>query len=279
MQQSRIQSYFYRETEGFEISKLTLVETKSSYLWQVKCYLIETTQGISFYLFDGDTLPMNLYPVRHDESLDECYYKHVGLMSELCSNAVARNFIVDFLDSYSIFPILDRRIGEIEKDITLDKNSSQLSGIANQIRDCYLYLTNYLMNKVRSKNPSFKNDNFTDNLEEFLRIIIPGKQSDTRRNTINGIAQKGWKFNSELVHKESITVFDILVSLNIMKLIVSIVCNLVVGDDMPFNKIKCPTCHGENNSMINTDAKEYEYVCNDCNTHFAVPIESITKRI
>lgn len=138
-------------------------------------------------------------------------------MTELCSRSVADNFIVDFLDKYSIFPILDRRITEISADITLNKNASQLSGIANQIRDCYLNLTDYLMNKVRTHNPSFKNDNFTDNLEEFLRIVLPGSQSETRRNTINGIAQKGWKLNSELIHKDSTTVFDILTSLNVLR--------------------------------------------------------------
>lgn len=105
------------------------METKHSYLWQIKCYLIETKQNIRFYLFDGDTLPVNLYPIRENQSLDECYYLHIGLMTELCSRSVADNFIVDFLDKYSIFPILDRRITEISADITLNKNSSQLSGI------------------------------------------------------------------------------------------------------------------------------------------------------
>ena len=54
--------------------KISLVETKHSYLWQIKCYLIETKQNISFYLFNGDTLPVNLYPIRENQSLDECYY-------------------------------------------------------------------------------------------------------------------------------------------------------------------------------------------------------------
>lgn len=83
------------------------------------------------------------------------------------------------------------------------------------IRDCYLNLTYYLMNKIRTQNPNFKNDNFTDNLEEFLRILLPEKQSETRRNVINSIAQKGWKLNSELIHKDSTTVFDVLISFNI----------------------------------------------------------------
>lgn len=279
MKQSEIEAYFYAETEGFKISKITLVETKAAYLWIIKCYLIETTQGTSFYIFDGDALPTNLYPIRNNEPLEEYYYMHIGLMTELCSKSVSNNFILDFLGNYSIFPILDRRMTEIEKDITLDKNANQLSGIANQIRDCYLNLTDYLMNKNRSKNPSFKNDNFTGNLEEFLKIIIPGKKSDTRRNTINGIAQKGWKLNSELIHKDSVTVFDILTSFNILKLLVSIVCNLIVGNNMPFNRIKCPTCQGENYYLLPTASNKYEYVCKDCKTHFYVPLEEIVYRL
>lgn len=278
MKKSEIEAYFHDETKGLEISKISLVDTKHSYLWQIKCYLIETTQNIRFYLFDGDTLPVNLYPIRENQSLDECYYLHIGLMTELCSRSVADNFIVDFLDKYSIFPILDRRITEISADITLNKNASQLSGIANQIRDCYLNLTDYLMNKVRTQNPSFKNDNFTDNLEEFLRIVIPGSQSETRRNTINGIAQKGWRLNSELIHKDSTTVFDILTSLNVLRLIVSTISNLIVGNNMPFNKIKCPNCQGENYTIVKSCDKDYEYVCQNCKTHFSVALDDIIKK-
>ena len=279
MKQPEIEAYFYNETEGFEVSEITLVETKAAYLWTVNCYLIETVQGMNFYIFEGDSLPTNLYPIKSSGTLEEYYFMHIGLMTELCSRSVEKDFIIQFLDNYSIFPILDRRIVEIEKDITLEKNSSQLSGIANQIRDCYLNLTDYLMNKVRSKNPSFKNDNFTGNLEEFLKIIIPGKQSDTRRNTINGIAQKGWRLNSELIHKDSVTVFDVLISFNTLKLVISIVCNLIVGNNMPFNKIKCPTCEGEDYDLIKTDTEEFEYVCKNCNTHFYIPLDELVKNL
>ena len=279
MKRSEMEAYFYNETKDLDISDITLMDTKHSYLWEIKCYRIETKQNISFYLFDGDTLPVNLYPIREEDSLDECYYMHIGLMTELCSRSVSDNFIVDFLDKYSIFPILDRRITEIRADITLNKNASQLSGIANQIRDCYLTLTDYLMNRVRTQNPSFKNDNFTDNLEEFLRIVIPGSQSETRRSTINGIAKKGWKLNSELIHKDSTTIFDIMTSLNVLKLIISTISNLIVGNNMPFNKIKCPNCQSENYTMVKSSDKDYRYVCQDCKTQFSVALDEIIKKL
>lgn len=187
---------------------------------------------------------------------------------------------MNFLNDFTIFPVLDRRIYEISEDITLNKNSSQLSGIANQIRDCFLNLTDYLMNKVRTNNPDFKNDNFTANMEEFLKLILPGARSETRRNAINGIAQKGWKLNAELIHKDSVTVFDILISLNTLKLIISIINNLIVGNNMPFNKIKCPNCQGETNTLLkNSNIEGYEYVCKDCKTTFLVNLDEIIKDI
>jgi hypothetical protein len=280
MKESELLSYFKNETDGFVVKDITLVETKASYLWQVKCYLIETEQGTNFYVFDSDTLPLNLYPITNGFTLDMYYYMHIGLMSELCSQTTAKNFILDFLNDFSIFPVLDRRLSEISKDITLNKNASQLSSIANQIRDCYLNLTDYLMNKVRTHNPEFKNDNFKENLQEFLELILPGPRSETRRNTINGIAQKGWKLNAELVHKDSVTIFDILISFNTLKLIISIINNLIVGNNMPFNRIKCPNCQGEKNTVVkNSDCKEYEYVCKDCKTHFFVNPDKIIKNI
>lgn len=280
MKKDEILLYFENETDGFKVKNITLVETKASYLWQIKCYLIETEQGTDFYVFDGDTLPVNLYPITNGLTLDACYYMHIGLMTELCSRTTANNFILDFLRDFSIFPVLDRRLSEIEKDITLNKNANQLSGIANQIRDCYLCLTDYLMNRVRTHNPGFKNDNFTDNLGEFLKLIIPGSRSETRRNTINGIAQKGWKLNAELIHKDSVTVFDIMISFNTLRLIISIINNLIVGNNMPFNKVKCPNCQSEENTMVkNSDRKEYEYVCKDCKTHFFVNLDEIVKQI
>ena len=279
MDYSEIESYFYNETKDFEIESLTLAETKSTYLWTTECYLVKTKQGTNFYVFVCDSLPTNLYPVKESESLNELYYMHIGFMTELYSDSVANNFIKDFIGNYSVFPILDRRFDEIANDITLNKNSNQLSGIANQIRDCYLTLTDYLMNKVRTTNPDYKNANFTANIEEFLKLIIPGSQSETRRNVINRIAQKGWKFNSELVHKDSITVFDILTSFNIIRLITSTICNLLVGNNMPFNKIKCPNCQSEEYSLSKNSDKELACICKICNTHYNIALDSIIRDI
>lgn len=276
----KIKTYFYYEIDDLEITNIKLVETTNSYLYKIECYLINTDKNKDFYVFYGDTFPMNLYPVKEGETLNECLYKHIGFMSELCSKSVEDNFIVDFVKQYSIFPILDRKLGEIYKVLSFDKNASQLSGVANQIRDCYLNLSDYLMNKTRTKNPNYKNDNFTDNLQEFLTIILPGSQSETRRNVINGIAKKGWTLNSELIHKDSVTVFDIFISINIFQLVVSTVSNLIVGNNMPFNRIKCPHCNGEEYTMKKIDNEEkYEYVCSYCKTHFKVSIDEIIKDI
>lgn len=272
--------YFYMETAHAEISEIVLAETKDSYFDSINCFRIVTTEGQVFFIFNGDATLTNIYPARPDESLDECYYKHVGFMAEYASRAIGQNFVLDFIKDTSVFPILDRRMHEINADITLEKNASQLSGMANQIRDCYIILTDYLMNKVRSHNPEFKNDNFKDNLSEFLSYILPSKQSETRRNVINTIAQKGWKMNSELVHKDSVTVFDILISFNILQLVVSSVSNIIVGNNMPFNKIKCPRCKGENHIMQqDSESQGYKYVCESCGHVFDVSLDSIIKQI
>lgn len=229
--------------------KIKLVERKNSYLFLINCYYITTDEYFDFYIFHSDTIPTNIHPIRNGETLGECYYKHIGLMTELCSRSISNNFIVEFINKNSIFPILERKMKDIDKEITPSKNATQLKGTANQIRDCYLDLTDYLMNKYRTENPEFKNDNFKENYQEFLQKIMPGKQSEIRRNAINGIAQKGWKLNSELIHKDSVTLFDICISFNILQLIISTTSNLIVGDNMPFNKIKCPNCQSENFSM------------------------------
>lgn len=161
----------------------------------------------------------------------------------------------------------------------MEKNASELSGLANQIRECYLILTDYLMNKIRSQNIEFKNDNFKDNLSEFLAYVLPGKQSETRRNVISIIAQKGWKMNAELVHKDSVTIFDIMISFNILQLVVSTISNIIVGNNMPFNKIKCPYCKGENHSMLqDSESKEYYYICDDCKRKFKVSLDEMIKK-
>ena len=136
------------------------------------------------------------------------------------------------------------------------------------------------MNKTKTKNPNYKNDNFKDNLEEFLKYILPGPQSETRRNVINSIAQKGWKLTAELVHKDSVTIFDILVAYNILNLIISTVSNLIVGNNMPFGKIKCPSCMSENNhmQMSSDNDEQYIYKCEDCGQEFYVSLDDIIKR-
>lgn len=273
-----IKEYFYAETEGFHIKDVKLAERKDSYLFSIKCYYITTHEDYDFYVFYSDTIPTNIYPIRNGEILDECYYKYIGLMTELCSRSISNNFIVQFVNRNSIFPILERKMKDIDKEITPSKNATQLKGIANQIRDCYLYLTDYLMNKCRTENPEFKNDNFKDNYQEFLQKIMPGKQSETRRNSIIGIAQKGWKLNAELVHKDSVTLFDICISFNILQLIVSTTSNLMVGDNMPFNKIKCPNCQSENFSMRQDSArKEYVYACKDCKTIYSLEMKEMLR--
>ena len=274
------EDYFYAETADMKISKIDLVETKYSYFDTVNCFRVITTEGYTFYIFNGEATLTNIYPAREDESLVECYYKHVGFITEYASNALNQNFLLNFIKDTTVFPILDRQMKEIESEITLEKNASQLSGLVNQIRDCYITLTDYLMNKVRSRNNDFKNDNFKDNLAEFLTYVLPGSQSETRRNVINTIAQKGWKMNAELVHKDSVTVFDIMVSFNILQLVVSSISNIIVGNNMPFNKIKCPRCKGEKHIMQqDSESKDYQYICEDCGCKFAVSLDEIIKKL
>lgn len=274
-----VKAYFYAETKDIEIDTIELVDTKHSYFDTVDCYHISTDKGIEFYVFTGDTTLTNLYPILPGQTLNECYYMHVGFIAEYSSVAINRNFILDFIKNTTVFPILDRRMHEIADELAPEKNASQLSGIANQIRDCYITLTDYLMNKHRTHNPDFKNDNFKDNLEEFLKIILPGKQSESRRNTINIIAQKGWKLNSELVHKDSITVFDLLISFNILQLVVSSLSNVITGNNMPLNKIKCPRCKGEHHILQqNSDKSDYEYVCKSCGCIFDISFDDLIKK-
>ncbi len=278
MNESEIKSYFENETDGFVLTKIQFIEEKNSYLFATKCYLIETDKKFNFYLFDSDTIPINLYPVCDNLSLEMHYYMHIGLMSELISRSVSNNFILSFIDTHSIFQILDRRLYEIESEIKLEQNANQLSGIANQIRDCYVTLSNYLMNRIRTNNTNFKHDAFIANLEEFLKLILPGTSSETRRNTINGVAQKGWKLNSELIHKDSITIFDIMISLNILKLIISIINNLITGNDMPFNKVKCPKCESEDYTILkNSTTVEYNCICELCKTNYYFSLDDVIK--
>lgn len=278
LNKDEVREYFYNETEDFEISSMELVETKHSYFDTIDCYRISTVQGFDFYVFTGETTLTNIYPVRNEQTLLELYYLHVGFIAEFSSMAISRNFILDFIKDTSIFPILNRRMHEISQELAPGKNASQLSGLANQIRDCYITLSDYLMNKLRTSNTAFKNDNFKDNLEEFLKIVLPGKQSEVRRNVLNTIAQKGWKLNSELIHKDSVTVFDLLISFNILQLVVSSVSNIIVGNNMPFNKIKCPRCKGENHILQqNSKNAQFEYVCEACNYTFEVSLDEIIK--
>ena len=275
---NEIEHYFYSETEGLEISEIVLEDTKHSYFDTVLCYRVLTTQGLTFYVFSGDSTLTNLYPLREGETLDECYYRHIGFMAEYASRVLESNFLVHFLKDTSVFPILKRRMAEIEKDIDLERNSNQLSGLANQIRDCYLILTDYLMNKNRTHNSAFKNDNFKDNLKEFISYILPGNNSERRRNVVNTIAQKGWDLNSELIHKDSVTVFDILISYNILQLVVSTISNIVVGNNMPFNKIKCPSCKGERHVLKSTlSNSSFIYICQDCGYEFEVSMDELIK--
>lgn len=273
-----VKDYFYTETKDIKITTITLVETKYSYYDTIDCYHITTDKDVEFFVFTGDSTLTNLYPVLPGQSLTECYYMHVGFIAEYSSKAINRNFILDFIKDTTVFPILDRRMKEIADELDAGKNASQLSGLANQIRECYITLTDYLMNKLRTNNPNFKNDNFKDNLEEFLKIVLPGKQSETRRNTLNTIAQKGWKLNSELVHKDSITVFDLLISFNILQLVVSSLSNVITGNNMPLNKIKCPRCKGEDHILQqNSINKNLEYVCESCGFTFDVSLTELIK--
>ena len=123
-----IRDYFYTETRDLAIESIELVETKNSYFDTIDCYHVSTVQGIDFYIFTGDTTLTNLYPVKTGQTLNECYYMHVGFIAEYSSRVINRNFILDFIKDTTIFPILDRRMREISDELAPEKNASQLSG-------------------------------------------------------------------------------------------------------------------------------------------------------
>jgi len=87
------------------------------------------------------------------------------------------------------------------------------------------------------------------------------------------------EFTQNGFHSHSITVFDILTSFNIIRLVSSTICNLLDGNNMPFNKIKCPNCQSEEYSLIKNSDKELACICKVCNTHYNIALDNIIRDI
>ncbi len=261
-----------QETEGFEIDDIQLKETKHSYFDTIKIYEVITKSKVNLWVLTGDHTPMNLYPKKEYDTVESIYYTHIGLIANLCSQTVHDYFILKFIKDKSIFPIVDMKLKEIEKDVKIGVSSLKLLSLANMIRETLLSLSNYLCtNELRNDN-NIKEGDFKNSMDLFIGNLFPGKTNKSRRSFFKNICNEVWTFNSVLVHKKDLTIYDIFNSINSVKLLTSISNNYLTSLEMPFNKGKCPICESEDYIMLKPSNSNYNYKCKNCGEKYSIKI-------
>lgn len=272
--QQKVADYVHQELAHFQVRSIRFLEEIDNYLGSVFVYKVQTTTH-RYAVFYSEVIPMNVYLWKGKEPLQSLYYTHLGFTSCLCSDAVGRNFLVDFIGTFSFFPVIGRKIAEIEPKLKPGVTALECQGLAAELRSAYVDLGLSLRQAFPEGDPvpseETKKGDFKGNLDFFIAKKWPETASADRRQMMRQMGALAWSSASAMVHDSGVTLYDLLICFNLFKCLVSTLANALVSNDVPLGTPKCPFCGSDRlrTELDETGGQLYE--CRQCGHRFSVP--------
>lgn len=266
--EKRIRKYF----ETFkDIGAITSIKCEETFedlgeivnVWNVK------TDSDSFWVIEGESAPMNLYPQSaYYFSADEAYSFHMGITQRLNKkyNQEFKHIIDELPLDISLLKSINRKLVIASQKLSDSLEPEELQGIGLICRESLVDLSKELC----KRNPEIihekglKQADFKGVSYEFVNIYIPGEKNADLRNYSKKIIDIAWSYNSNIVHSQNKTFPDVKIALLFTSSIVSLFENLFykyLGFD---KEPKCIKCRSKQIEIRQLSENKYIETCLFC---------------
>lgn len=244
--ENRIKEYFSTFKDIGKIVNIKCEKTFDDLEEGVNVWNVKTESG-SFWVVEGESAPMNLYPQEaYYFSADEAYSFHMGITLRLRQRH-RDNFkhIIDEIPlDINLLKSISRKLLMASEKLSLTLEPEEYQGIGLICRESLVDLSKELCNRNPEimKNKGLKHADFKGVAEEIISLYIPGENNAALRNYSKKIVDVAWGYSSNIVHSDNKTFPDVKIALLLTSSVVSLFENLFLkylGFD---NEFKCKKC-------------------------------------
>lgn len=177
-------------------------------VWNVKT----DTDG-AWWVVEGDTVPMNLYPQgAYYFGTDEVYSFHMGLMERMQASQKQYN-PDDYIESASlgteIAPQLLRKLRSVAAQIDLATEIEDFQSIGVQSREILIELGNYIYDSHMTGNQEQPQaSNFKKKAELTIQFYLNESDNADYRSMIKKLTEATWDYANKIAHSSSATYYE-----------------------------------------------------------------------
>ena len=190
-------------------------------VWNVKT----DTDG-AWWVVEGDTVPMNLYPQgAYYFGTDEVYSFHMGLMERMQASKEQYN-PDDYIEAASlgteIAPQLLRKLRSIAAQIDLATEIEVFQSIGVQSREILIEIGNYIYDSHMAGNQEQPQaSNFKKKAELTIQFYLNESDNADYRSMIKKLTEATWDYANKITHSSSATYYE---ASTCVSLCISLVC-------------------------------------------------------
>lgn len=239
-------------------------------VWNVKT----DTDG-AWWVVEGDTVPMNLYPQgAYYFGTDEVYSFHMGLMERMQASKEQYN-PDDYIEAATlgteIAPQLLRKLRSIATQIDLATEIEDFQSIGVQSREILIELGNYIYDShMAGDQEQPQASNFKKKAELTIQFYLNGSDNADYRSMIKKLTEATWDYANKITHSSSATYYE---ASTCVSLCISLVCfyeNVLQKIHDPISQQSCPVCKSKKLNVENIDTDEngrikaIHLICEEC---------------
>jgi len=227
---------------------------------EVRVWNIKTDIDGAWWVVEGDSVPMNLYPQEaYYFSADEVYSFHMGLMERM--NASAEYKPEEFIEAITlgcdIAPQLFRKLKIIALSIDSAVEIEDFQAIGVQCREILIELGNSIyFEEMADGNEQPQASNFKKKAELFLQFYLNGSDNGDYRSIIKKVTEATWDYTCKITHSSNSTFYEASTCVTLCTSLVGIYENIRQKVFDPISQCKCRVCKSKKLKIVNDELKE-----------------------
>lgn len=249
----------------------------------VTVWNVRTDTDGAWWVVEGDTVPMNLYPQdAYYFGTDEVYSFHMGLMLRMQASQEQYN-PNDYIEAATlgaeIAPQLLRKLKGIAALIDSAIEVEDFQSIGVQSREVLIELGNHIYAPhMASGQEQPQASNFKKKSEFAIQFYLNGSDNADYRSIIKKLTEATWDYANKITHSSSTTYYEASTCVSLCISLVGIYENVLQKAYDPISKYSCPVCKSKKLTINNFKTDNHGQVetmyltCDECEHVFFVEL-------
>ena len=227
---------------------------------EVRVWNVKTDSDGSWWVVEGDSVPMNLYPQgAYYFSSDEVYSFHMGLMERMNTSIEYKpeEFIEAITLSSDIAPQVFRKLKSIATLIDSAVEIEDFQSIGVQCREILIELGNTIyFAKMAGEDEQPQASNFKRKAELFVQFYLAGSENSDYRNILKKLTEATWDYACKITHAINATFYEASTCVTLCTSLVGVYENIRQKVFDPISQYKCKVCKSKKLKIVDDEINE-----------------------